>query len=52
MCLCKVEMSLLAIMYSIWLDLGRVVKCRKMWNPIIRMFFEIVFDHFTQKIAN
>jgi len=42
-------MSLLAIMYSIWLDLEGVVKCKKMWNLIIRMFLEIVFNHFTEK---
>jgi hypothetical protein len=41
--LSKVEMSLLVIIYGIWLDLGGVVKCRKIWNPIMRMFLEIIF---------
>jgi hypothetical protein len=36
-------------MYGIWLDLGGVVKCRKIWNPIMRMFLEIIVDHFTKK---
>jgi hypothetical protein len=44
--LCKVEMSLLVIIYSIWLDLGGVAECRKIWNPIMHIFLEIVFDHF------
>ena len=50
--LSKVEMSLLVIMYGIWLDLGGVVKCRKIWNPIMRMFLEIIVDHFTKKNVN
>jgi ABC-type microcin C transport system permease subunit YejE len=49
--LSKVEMSLLVIMYGIWIDLG-VVKCRKIWNPIMRMFLEIIVDHYTKKNVN
>jgi hypothetical protein len=47
--LCKVEMNLLAIMCSIWYDLGRIAKCIVNVESNSAYFSWNSFDHFTQK---